>query len=526
MRVQEQESTPCSSPTAGKGAQRRFSMDLGRSSGLFGRLASPDRTPVATPSPPSPRNVLPRSRSEGAAGMPSEIYTALQGQKTPRSPRGSLAAAAALLCHDGDDKKGTAATPPGLDFRPRDLDQCSPRNLQGLWSPNRWEDRCTPRNLGQTWSPVSGSLFKMPAMDLRQRSHSPSFVCSEDWMSYSSPRLQPQYPPPPRRRGGLPGYGREQLMSSLPWLQVPGDECGDCDPLDFDMQGGKKCDFVKDESQVKRRLALDLSQASEAVRTQRRHDHPAWLPQGRPRGASNSPSPCRGATTCTEAAGGTVPLSHSAAMAFGAAAAPWAVDVAGVPVNVVQPKYIVGHEVTDWSGGRRTASASHGWRSPRDTVNPAGAHEARFREHRNSEDIREHLQPPDSNPTPTIAGLGSGLAGQEVVGVMMQQTVNANPVVSWAMDLRGGLLRQGGSQPARPVAYEVVKFARRGPGVFSPCVFRVPVTSASSTGFCSPRKTLITTSTAASTPTKVTTPTKATTPTQTKTPTKTVTVSL
>jgi hypothetical protein len=105
-------------------------------------------------------------------------------------------------------------------------------------------------------------------------------------------------------------------------------------------------------------------------------------------------------------------LSRSAAAAFGAQAAPWAVDVDGVSVNVMTPKYILGRDIVDWNAGhrRRSAAVSLGWHSPPQTVSPAAgaAQQAVFREHRTSEEVREQLQPQVTPAaSPDKGGLGS-----------------------------------------------------------------------------------------------------------------------
>jgi hypothetical protein len=178
-------------------------------------------------------------------------------------------------------------------------------------------------------------------------------------------------------------------------------------------------------------------------------------------------------------------------------------DTSGLSVGVMQaqPKYIVGREVVEWNAGsrRRAADVSLGWQSPSQLA--GAAQQAVFREHRTSEDIRDCLEPTLASATPPVplATTRRGPSG-EVVGVMMQQAVTASPVVAWAMDLRG----DGGYHEPRchNVAYEVLQFARRGPGVFSPFVVRVPVTSGPAAACRSPRAQLISTGTGTAAGTK------------------------
>mmetsp|Transcript_15306 Transcript_15306/g.27285 ORF Transcript_15306/g.27285 Transcript_15306/m.27285 type:complete len:543 (-) Transcript_15306:169-1797(-) len=345
----------------------------------------------------------------------------------------------------------------------------------------------------------------------RQRSPSPTFATSEQWMGYNSGfgtgnkfDVEKDAPSMPSRN--FQSKARRQhsgRVSEETWKPARGDLAGEPSPPPIIINAvsgavtkGKKTNIVKDSDNAKRRLRLDQSQ-TDITRSEKKHSFPTD-PQGQrqleemsylsPRlfspGPQQSPPPNGGSQGSRAPAQDprVVDVQHrtSAEMASSmmpdtARAKRQLEPVAQAQFESDDRKYLVGQELVNWTHhGRRGASDcfSHICQVAAEATADAGGQmlghpPTSLRDHRNSDVLREHLQAP---------------AAVSRVRQERQQPV----VVPLSVYSYGDISSLPSTMP-KDTAYlhsglKVVKFGPRTPGYFSPYAGRVPVSLSQAMG--------------------------------------------
>lgn len=336
----------------------------------------------------------------------------------------------------------------------------------------------------------------------RQRSPSPTFATSEQWMGYNSgtgygSKFDEERDAPSMPSRNFNSKARRQhsgRVSEETWKSPRGNLAGEPSPPPIILNAvsgavtrGKKTNIVKDSDNAKRRLRLDQSQ-SDLTRSEKRHSFPTD-PQGQrqleemsylsPRLFSprtQPPPQSNGGSQGSRAPAQDpriIDVQHRTSAEMASSMMP---DTARVKrqmepdvqaqIDTDERKYLVGHQLVNWTQhGRRGASDCFEQicQVAAEATADAGGHlmgypSTTLRDHRNSDVLRAHLQTP----------------GPPRVRQEPQQQPVVVPVYSY-----GDISSLPSTMP-KDTAYlhsglKVVKFGPRTPGYFSPYADRVPV---------------------------------------------------
>lgn len=424
----------------------------------------------------------------------------------------------------GSSKSTRALSKAGQKTEESYIDEKSPRGpvrsrSEGLLSPrstvnqyNAISPRDTIDNVTRPGRPrprviVTGPDEGSEACSEARRG-SPTFRASEAWMGYSSPRNPPHNknmfaeakdgalldPVQPRRLQGRALSGRITEQSEDWRAGVDDYEKNSSAPviansINFVHSKGKKTNITKDEANAKRRLMLDPSQ-QDLRRSERRHDFPEQLepPQHMSPNKSSilSKGDHLGGGRSSPRAGGhpvVVDAQHRTSAEMAASIMPGMGETH--QFGAATPKYMVGNEIVHWScQGRRSSPKCMQTAAQ---VNASSCEQAdiqslklvsavHLRDHRNSDTVREHLQP-------TSAYEQVQQPVQAVPQIIPPQA--RTPATFSKLDhiYTYGDISSLPSTMSKDSAYthsglNVVKYGARTPGTFSPHTTRSPVRQA------------------------------------------------
>mmetsp|Transcript_115482 Transcript_115482/g.337786 ORF Transcript_115482/g.337786 Transcript_115482/m.337786 type:complete len:508 (-) Transcript_115482:113-1636(-) len=434
-----------------------------------GCLSPRFRTGGNMPSPASSRSWLQQSRSARNLGK-------IDFDMTPRSPRSQQESAQERSEALAESWRGRRDL---FDGTPRQPTLRSPRSPRALHSEDA-EDRGRRRS--------DGACSPSPA---EQRSPSPTYHVSEDWMGYSSPRGDREGHRESAAvavEGTMPSSNFSSRLrrqhsgriteNSDNWLRAGGESARPGPPVisnseNFNPSKGKKTAFAKEPSDVKRRLHMDTSQP-EPLRSQRRHDF-AETPLPCQLSPRSQPQPTA-SDTSSGSKGGQAQVAFGVQQRTSAAMAASLMPEASASSEAVpsqQPKYMIGNEIVDWqTSGRRIPPVCSKQVTP-GSLSQKAMSMACLRDHRNSDIVREQLQFSPAEASPEQPSLPKSVS-------RVQSSVQLTP----ARAVEGCIYSFGefSSLPStmqKDTAYlhsglKVVKYGTRSPGAFSPNVVRVP----------------------------------------------------
>jgi hypothetical protein len=345
------------------------------------------------------------------------------------------------------------------------------------------------------------ALVISPCSSAQHRSPSPTFVNSEDWMSHDERQHERTMSEGCSGRPSIPNFtarlrrmhSGKMTENSENWLHL---DCEDATPatstiangFDFLPSRGKRMNYEKDNA-MQRRLRLDSETEQEPYRVQRRHDFPSPVGkvriekgQGIQRCRSCSPETLQQLqqrhqqglgrqrsvpTLGTEASILVVDAQHRTSEEMALSIMPDTPPCdSGSAVG--QPKFLMGNELITWeSTGRRGANScmKHGLQSSggRGSLSQKARSMVNLRDHRNSDDVRDQLNPDG------VAG-GAGCRGPPP-----QSRIQCFGEISHlpsSMQKDSAYMHSGVSNH---------RYTKRSPGVFSPNVTRVPILHVSKT---------------------------------------------